>query len=78
MMCGCGSGLRALRCCALDLQQIPQATAAAHLLPLIERAWQAHGQGGTALAEQLCLDVLELAPQILEGKVRGRIVLEVE
>lgn len=41
---------------------IPTAEASRHLVPLVERALQAHRQGATALAEQLCLEVLDLAP----------------
>jgi tetratricopeptide (TPR) repeat protein len=33
-----------------------------HLLPLVERAVQAHRHGATDTAEKLCLEVLELAP----------------
>ncbi len=61
-LCPCGSGLRAARCCALDASAIPPAEATRHLMPLIERAVQAHRNGATETAEQLCLDVLELAP----------------
>jgi Tfp pilus assembly protein PilF len=38
----------------------PEATR--HLVPLVERAIQAHRQGADETAERLCLDVLELAP----------------
>ncbi len=41
---------------------MPPASAVAHVVPLVERALQAHAQGATAVAERLCLDVLELAP----------------
>ena len=60
--CPCGSGLRASRCCALQLGAIPPADAVRHLVPLVERAVQAYQQGAKDTAEQLCLDVLELAP----------------
>ena len=33
-----------------------------HLVPLVEQAVAAHRQGAIAMAERLCLDVLELAP----------------
>jgi tetratricopeptide (TPR) repeat protein len=33
-----------------------------HLIPLVERAMQAHRQGAIETAERLCLDVLEMAP----------------
>ena len=61
-LCPCGSGLRAARCCSLDASAIPPAEATRHLMPLVERAVQAHRNGATETAEQLCLDVLELAP----------------
>ncbi len=60
--CPCGSGLRSERCCALQLAAIPPAEATRHLVPLVERAVQAYQQGAKDVAEQLCLDVLELAP----------------
>ncbi len=61
-LCECGSGLRAVRCCALQLGALPPAGATRHLVPLVERALQAHRQGAIETAERLCLDVLELAP----------------
>ncbi len=60
--CPCGSGLRVSRCCALQLGALPPADAVRHLVPLVERAVQAYQQGAKDTAEQLCLDVLELAP----------------
>jgi tetratricopeptide (TPR) repeat protein len=41
---------------------LPPSEAIRHLVPLVERAVQAHRQGSTETAERLCLDVLELAP----------------
>jgi tetratricopeptide (TPR) repeat protein len=61
-LCPCGSGLRAVRCCSLQLNSLPPPEAIRHLVPLVERAVQAHRQGATETAERLCLDVLELAP----------------
>jgi len=61
-LCACGSGLRAIRCCSLQLGARPPAEATRHLVPLVERAMAAHRQGATETAERLCLDVLELAP----------------
>ncbi len=61
-LCPCGSGLRAVRCCSLQLQSLPPPEAIRHLVPLVERAIQAHRQGANETAERLCLDVLELAP----------------
>lgn len=40
----------------------PPADSTRHLVPLVERAIQAHRQGAIETAERLCLDVLELAP----------------
>ena len=61
-LCPCGSGLRAVRCCSLQLHSMPPPEAIRHLVPLVERAIQAHRQGANETAERLCLDVLELAP----------------
>ena len=61
-LCPCGSGLRAIRCCSLQIGARPPAEATRHLVPLVERAMAAHRQGATDVAERLCLDVLELAP----------------
>jgi tetratricopeptide (TPR) repeat protein len=61
-LCPCGSGLRPARCCALQPAAIPAAEATSHLVPLVERAIQAYRQGARDVAERLCLDVLELAP----------------
>ena len=61
-LCPCGSGLRPARCCSLQVGSIPPAEATRHLVPLVERAIQAYQQGSKDVAERLCLDVLELAP----------------
>jgi tetratricopeptide (TPR) repeat protein len=61
-LCECGSGLRALRCCACDLNNLPPAGAARHLLPQVERATRAFELRQFETAEQLALEVLELAP----------------
>ncbi|HTW71580.1 MAG TPA: sulfotransferase [Acetobacteraceae bacterium] len=61
-LCDCGSGLRAVRCCAIQIGALPPPEATRHLVPLVERALQAHRQGAIETAERLCLDVLELAP----------------
>lgn len=60
--CPCGSGLRALRCCSLQRQSLSPPEATRHLIPLVERALQAHRTGAIEAAERLCLEVLELAP----------------
>jgi tetratricopeptide (TPR) repeat protein len=61
-LCPCGSGLRAVRCCSLQMGSLPPPEATRHLVPLVERAIQAFRQGAVGTAERLCLDVLELAP----------------
>ncbi len=61
-LCPCGSGLRAVRCCTLQRGSLPPPEAIRHLVPIVERAMQAHRQGADETAERLCLDVLELAP----------------
>jgi len=61
-LCRCGSGLRTVRCCGLDISALPPADSVRHLVPLVERAIQAQRQGATETATRLCLDVLELAP----------------
>lgn len=62
--CPCGSGLSSARCCALDLATLGAPEATRHLLPLEQRAIHAHQQGAPA-AEQLAIDVLELAPGLI-------------
>ena len=62
LSCPCGSGLRAARCCGLDASSLPPPESTRHLVPLVERAVQAHRQGANDTAERLCLDVLEMAP----------------
>jgi tetratricopeptide (TPR) repeat protein len=61
-LCACGSGLRALRCCQLDLRTLGPASANHHLLPLVDQAIEHHTKGDFIKAERLCLEVLELAP----------------
>ena len=61
-LCACGSGLRAVRCCAMDFSLVPPPEAIRPLVPLVERAVELHRQGAVAEAERLCLEVLELAP----------------
>jgi tetratricopeptide (TPR) repeat protein len=62
VLCECGSGLRALRCCAYDFNNLPPAGAAKHLLPQVERATRAFELKQFEVAEELALEVLELAP----------------
>ena len=61
-LCPCGSGLRTVRCCGLNPAALPPSDSTRHLVPLVERAVQAHRQGAIETAERLCLDVLEMAP----------------
>ena len=44
-LCPCGSGLRAVRCCRLELQTPPSAMALRCLAPLTEQAIEAHRRG---------------------------------
>jgi tetratricopeptide (TPR) repeat protein len=61
--CPCGSGLRRIKCCALDLSTVSTAEASAVLTPLLAQAEAAlAGEGGAAAAEPLTRQVLELAP----------------
>jgi Flp pilus assembly protein TadD len=61
-LCACGSGLRKARCCELDRSALAPPEAIRHLLPLVERAQIAAREGRAAEAEQICREVLELAP----------------
>ncbi|MGH6828472.1 MAG: sulfotransferase [Rhizomicrobium sp.] len=61
-LCACGSGLRSLRCCGLNLATVATGEASRHLLPLVDRAIASHAKGELAEAAKICLDVLELAP----------------
>ena len=61
-LCPCGSGLRPVRCCRLDLSTVGPAEASRHLLPLVDKAIEIHAKGQLAEAAKICLEVLELAP----------------
>jgi tetratricopeptide (TPR) repeat protein len=65
--CGCGSGLRAARCCEMPPGALPLPGAGRPLTPMVERAAELHRQGAIQEARQLCLDVLELAPGHPDG-----------
>ncbi|HJU15190.1 MAG TPA: sulfotransferase [Stellaceae bacterium] len=67
VMCACGSGLRAARCCQMDFSRLSPRETARLLAPSIERAVAQHAQGAVAEAESLCREVLELAPGQLEA-----------
>jgi tetratricopeptide (TPR) repeat protein len=62
VLCACGSGLRALRCCQMDFSRLPPREASRPLQPVVERLVQLHNQGNAAEAERLALEILELAP----------------
>ncbi len=66
-LCGCGSGLRLVRCCQMDFSMVPPSAASGPLLPIVQRAAERHAQGAVEEAERLCLEVLELAPGQLEA-----------
>ena len=53
-LCACGSGLRGVRCCALDLSMLPPPEAARPLIPVVERAEELHRQNNRAEAGKLC------------------------
>jgi tetratricopeptide (TPR) repeat protein len=63
-LCGCGSGLRAARCCGLvaAVAALPSPGAGAPLLTLVARAAELERQRIAVEAEQLCHQVLELMP----------------
>jgi tetratricopeptide (TPR) repeat protein len=61
-LCACGSGISRARCCALAFSAADPQEVGQELRTLAARAVLAHRHGGTAMAETLCLHVLELAP----------------
>jgi tetratricopeptide (TPR) repeat protein len=62
LSCPCGSGLRHLRCCGLDLAALSPPDATAALLPLLAQAEAAQAEGDAVRSEALSRQVLELAP----------------
>ena len=60
--CPCGSGLRRMRCCALDLATLSPADAGAALKPLLDEAESALQARDNPAAAGNLLAVLELAP----------------
>lgn len=60
--CPCGSGLRRLRCCALDLATLSPPDASAPLKPLLEQAETALIDKDIPAAEAALRALLELAP----------------
>ncbi|MDE1905907.1 MAG: sulfotransferase [Rhodospirillales bacterium] len=61
-LCTCGSGLRHMRCCALDLSTLSPREAAGMLVPLLGQAQTAFNAGDVAAAEAAARQILELAP----------------
>jgi tetratricopeptide (TPR) repeat protein len=60
--CPCGSGLRRIRCCALDFATLSPAEATNALMPLLEQAGTALKARDEPMAERLTRQALELAP----------------
>jgi tetratricopeptide (TPR) repeat protein len=60
--CSCGSGLRRLRCCALDLSALSPADATQALAPMLSQAEAAWAAGESDAAENIARHMLELAP----------------
>ena len=61
-LCSCGSGLRRIRCCGLDLGALSPAEATAFLSPQVVQADNLAKAGDWAGAESILRQVLELAP----------------
>jgi len=61
-ICACGSGLRRSRCCELDRAALATPAAMKQLMPFVEQAQAAVQAGNLVRAEELCRDVLDLAP----------------
>ena len=68
-LCGCGSGLRRLRCCALDFAWLSPPEAAALLAPVMERAEAALRAGDAEAAAGHLRALLELAPGCEEALI---------
>ncbi|HQT47504.1 MAG TPA: pilus assembly protein, partial [Acidocella sp.] len=60
--CACGSGLRRLRCCALDLSALSPPEATNVLAPLLASAEAALAAGDSVAAGSSVRHLLELAP----------------
>jgi len=61
-LCSCGSGLRRIRCCALDLGALSPPDSTAFLAPQVAQAESIAKAGDLAGAEASLRQVLELAP----------------
>lgn len=66
-LCACGSGLRPRRCCDWRPAERTRATALQRLLPLVSEAQAALTSGDAARAEELLLDLLDLAADCVPG-----------
>ncbi len=60
--CPCGSGLRAVRCCRLNLARTPRTPADGPYAERLARMSQAYEDGELKLAETLALEILDEAP----------------
>jgi tetratricopeptide (TPR) repeat protein len=65
--CPCGSGLRRVRCCAVDLATLSPAEATNALVPLLKQAEEALQAGNVTAAENFCRHMLEIAPGREDG-----------
>ncbi|OYY02472.1 MAG: pilus assembly protein, partial [Acidocella sp. 35-58-6] len=61
-LCPCGSGLRQIKCCALDLSTLSPASATAALTPMLAQAETLLNAGDITAAKALLQQFLELAP----------------
>lgn len=61
-LCDCNSGLRAVRCCKLNMATISPPEAGSALRPIVEKAQAAMQANKPQEAEKLVLEVLELSP----------------
>ncbi|HUW79698.1 MAG TPA: tetratricopeptide repeat protein, partial [Acidocella sp.] len=67
--CPCGSGLRRIRCCALDLSTLSPPEATAALVPMLTGAEAAFKAGDIITAENNVRHMLELAPGREDGLI---------
>jgi TPR repeat protein/tetratricopeptide (TPR) repeat protein len=64
VLCPCGSGLRACRCCDLDPVYAATPVISGQLPPLLKTAAEALARGDGAAAESLCFAALDVAPRL--------------
>src|ERR1700761_7912539 len=60
--CACGSGLRAVRCCRLNLARTPRTPVEGLFAERVARMSQAYNDGEAELAERIALEILDEAP----------------